>query len=327
MVVIFGIFLISSCVKDSYTPVSSQLKADLSVLPSTGNGLVYANFNQLINSPVNEYFRESIQEKMADNPEYKKFFEVTGFDIMKDMDRGYFILEEVEGNSNALFLGMAKGNFAPEKIKTYAESQDKEKKIHTYEYNGKTVYLVDEEIGFVFADNSTLYLGNQANLEKAVDLFKNPDNSTSFWLEKVKNVKYKDGFFMTAKTGDIIREYADQYDGGELKGGLSAIKSLENVHFSLDLKNTIKFEGVGYFSDVEKAELFYDASKGAWSAAKLAISDDRDAVDIANKVNFNLSELKVKVDGDMTIEEAKKLLEQVNFIPMKFKRAKTKSKI
>jgi hypothetical protein len=72
----------------------------------------------------------------------------------------------------------------------------------------------------------------------------------------------------------------------------------------------MKFHALGQFEDAEKAGLFRDAMKGFVATAKLSMSEDRDAIDILNKIKIDTKKDEVVIQFKMSQEDIDKLKEK-----------------
>ena len=108
------------------------------------------------------------------------------------------------------------------------------------------------------------------------------------------NIKYDDGLWMTVRTDDVMDDLVDGVDEDIAMGNFDVLRSVEHVDFSMDLTREIRMAGQGTFVDPEKAELFHDALKGMVAAAKLSASNDRELVDILNKLEVETDNNNVR---------------------------------
>jgi hypothetical protein len=95
-----------------------------------------------------------------------------------------------------------------------------------------------------------------------------------------------------------------------LPKNFKGIKNIKNGSISMDFSEQLSFYGQGECLDTEKATLLSDAIKGLLASAKLAVSDERDVVDIINKVNVQTKKEKVTVQFKMNAEEIEKLIQK-----------------
>ena len=105
-------------------------------------------------------------------------------------------------------------------------------------------------------------------------------------------------------------------DGASMKQ-FGALRAVQDVQFSVDVNDAIKLDGEGNFSDAQNAELFHDAVKGALATLKLSVSDDRDAVDVMNKVNISTGNNSVKVNLEMSKADVEKLMQRGRGLAMR----------
>ena len=109
---------------------------------------------------------------------------------------------------------------------------------------------------------------------------------------------------------DFADNMTNGFGGNMPYGELPAMKSIEKVSFSMNVNDYLNIDAAGHFSDSEKAELFHDSIKGMLSIAKLAVSTDRDAVDVLNKFDISVKDNVVHVDVELSKADFEKLQKQ-----------------
>jgi hypothetical protein len=136
-------------------------------------------------------------------------------------------------------------------------------------------------------------------------------------LERINSLKYKNDAWFTLNTEPMIGEMLDKMNKSSEGERLAGLKSVKNLNFSMKVNDELIFSGVGNFSDNEKAKLFHDALKGFVATAKLSLSEDRDAVDVLNKIDIDTRGDQVLVNFKMSKDDVEKLMEKRSRIAYK----------
>ena len=287
------------------TPVSSAMKKELSRLPESAIGMTYVNVSKIRQSEFFGAFEEEFQSKLSHDKDYRDFTEATGFDFTEDVNEMFITFAPGESRRDKKFLAIIKGNFDEDKIIEFVSAKDSRNELKSETHGDYTVYRVEEKpVRFSFPDEETLIVG----VEEYVTSWLDGDKSTDKWIERMGKMRYKNGICATldAKTmiHDIMLEVNEWGEGKRLQ----ALKSVEDVYFSMEATDEILFEGKGKFSDVQNAELFHDAIKGMIATVKISVSGDRDAVDVFNKIKISQDGNWVTGNFKMSKEDIKKLM-------------------
>jgi hypothetical protein len=272
-------------------PVSSTMKKELSRLPESAVGLTYVNVSKIKQSEFFGIFEDKFQSKLSHDKDYEEFTEATGFDLTKDVDEMYVTFAPGQSRDDKKFLAVIKGNFDEDKIIGFVSEKDQEHELGSESYGDYTVYRVeDKPVRFSFPDETTLIVGTEDYVNSWLD----GDESTNKWVERMEKMRYKDGICATMDAKTMIHDIMTEVDEWDRGKKLQALKSVEDVYFSAEATDQVRFEGRGKFSDAQNAELFNDAIKGVIATVKISVSGDREAVDVFNKI-------KIKNEGDWVI--------------------------
>lgn len=308
--------LLWQCARERVEPVSSGMAKELALLPPSTSGLAYLNLEKMRQSPFYEMMQDSLRNHMRQHREFDDFQEATGFDIREDVNEVYVAFDPDPRHRQGDFLMVAIANYDPQKLADYIKDRDEEGKLSTENYNDFELYRIgDKDYVFCFASANYMVGGKEEMVTAWLDNFKNGKGDAAAGkeiMERIKQVKYKNGGWFLMNTAHlmdkIMDEMGDQEHMQEHMRRFDALRSVQNVHMSMDVNNEIKFDGAGKFSDAEKAQLFHDAIKGALATVKLSLSGDRDAVDVINKIHIKTDHENVRIDGKMTRDDVEKII-------------------
>ncbi len=305
--VLILMLLLTSCVQERLEPLSDQMKHQLAMLPQDVDVIGYINLQQIQQSAVLKVIADSAGPCFFHNKEVDEFKAATGFDFQKDVNDIYFavVLNNKDKGLNGLVV--ANGNYDPEKIITFINSKDENKKVVEETYaQFKILTLPEEHTVFCFADQHTFVGGKAAAVKTWLD--KSVQSSelklSANWLQAIETLKYKNGLWLAMTTKNLT-ELMDQEI--HLPKNFQGIKNIKSGSFSMNFSDYLSFYGQGECIDPEKAVLFRDAFRGFLASAKLAVSSERDLVDIINKVNIESKNEKVTVQFKLKTEEIEKL--------------------
>ncbi len=298
------------CEKEYFEPVSSQMAEELALLPTPSIGMGYINVVSLQKSPFFSLMLEEWEKKPFRSQEYQEFMEATGLNVSEDIHEIYFsvISDEIDEEASALLL--IKGAFDSQKIISYISEHSKENEIEEESYKNYQIYHVeDDNVGFSFVDNNKVVVGTEKLVKKWLEDFQDGKKvkSESAGLEIIKNIKYKSGAWCSVTTEKIAQKIMEEIEQHPESQRFSGLKNIKNLNFSMRADETLKFYGIGNFSDAEKAEMFESMVKGFFATLKLSMSEDRDAVDVMNKINVTSRGEQVLMDFEMTMEDIEKL--------------------
>jgi hypothetical protein len=302
--------LLSACVRERLEPISDQMKQQLALLPQEADVLGYINLEQIQHSSVSRVIMDSARTDLFRNRKFEEFKSVTGFDFQKDARSIYFAfgLSGKGKGMNGIFV--VQGNFDPEKIIAFINSKDTKKQVVAEPYNTFKIYRsAERQAVFCFPDPHTLIAGKETSVKTWLDKSTLPPDGkiSQEWLPRIEAVKYKNGLWLVMTT----RKFSELMDQEHsLPKNFQGLKNIKNGSFSIDFSDQLSFYGQGECLDPEKATLLSDAVKGLLASAKLAVSDERDMVDIINKVSVQSKGDKVTVQFKMTAEEIEKLVQK-----------------
>ncbi len=305
LILIVGSFLVfSSCDKAMHEAMSGTTAQQIALMPAS-DVLGYVNFQQIKKSDFFEMFRDSLHKDLVHNDEYRDFVDSSGFNFEKDISELFFVGKFDSSRDDMDGLAVVYGNFNPEKIITFIAKESRHKELVATEYQNFKIYTgKDENKAICFVD-STVFLGGDEVLVKAW-LDNSVQKKTQIESElqaRLDLVKFKTDCWLVTQAADILDKLHLDESLKEARG----LSSLKNMNISMRVTNQINFNGEMECADAENAGLFKDAIKGFIATAKLSTSEDREAVDILNKIDVDHHKNNISVNFQFTKEDLEKL--------------------
>ncbi len=308
-IILFALFMLTlaGCKQSGKQVVSETAKQQLTLLPADAPIYGYVNFRRLHQAELSKIVLDSVQNMFDHNPALSHFRKQTGLNPREDIHELFFAGVLPDGRERPKGLIVALGTFNPDKIIAFITSKDKEKKLTRESYLKHTL-LVAEEQGFAlcFADSMTLLAGQVRQVKgwlKRKETQQLSDQSPL--LKKLEHIKYPQGMWVSMDMA-AMQERLKHTDLRKL----NVLKQLNAFALSADVTGRIQFFATGIFSDAEQANLLRDAIKGVIAAGKLSVSNDRDVVDILNKIDVNADGNQISVDFKLNQDDIQKLLEK-----------------
>ena len=306
MFLLFSSFL-WFCAEPGKTPFPAEMQQRIQLMPGTTGGIAYVNVSKMLNSDFLEIQSLPNWKDKLEDGKYREFQEKTGFDNQMDVDELYMVISPSDGNNKPSFLAAAYGKYDEHRIIEFVNEKSRTKKLTASEYRDYKIYRTKhDKMALCFIDDNVLLAGNEKLLKKWLDNFTDKKNN-DVWLKKVDKVKYKSGAYFVINAREFVDEMISKIENRRNIKKIRPLRKIRDIALSADLNSGLRFDGMGSFSDAENAELFYDAVKGLLSGAKLTLSDDRDAVDIINKIDVEHDGDKVRVSFSISKDEMEKL--------------------
>jgi len=306
VVILVGI----KCSGDRQESLSNSMAAELALLPESSAGVGHINIQNLRESPFYEMMQDNFSRTPFHSREYQEFMDATGIDLRKDIHEIYFGISPRKEEEKAEFLAVIKGDFDPAKIMNYISGKEDYSEIMQENYQGQPFYRIPEEqLAFSFVEQSRLILGKEGMVQAWLDENSSGKKaSLSAGLEKqIKSLKYKSGAWFTLDARMFAEAFSEELQRHSEGKHLQALEALQDFNFSMKADKKLWFSGIGNFSDNEKAKLFQDALKGLIAAAKLSVSEDREAVNVLNKIGIRVKGKRVLLDFKMDKEDIDRL--------------------
>jgi len=302
------LIFVSACSVQKTVPLSAELKKQISMLPADALVLGYVNVHQILNSPVYELLYDETEADLFANKTYKEFVEKTGFDLRENMQEMLFAGEHsAENNFKGMFVAL--GHFDAHKISNYIKSEDPDKKLKETNYGTyKLLHSEDDAFTMCFADSNHFVAGKHHMVQNWLDIFAGNTKSGDInvqLLQRIENLSSRQSMWMVMDAGTVM-EIVEKEGIGIAKG----LKNIQQADIALTMTDRFEVFSRITCTDHEKAELVYDAIRGFVSSAKLTMSDDRDAVDVLNKIDVQSADRVVIGKMDLNQEEITKLLQK-----------------
>jgi hypothetical protein len=304
------------CSKTKTTSLPAEIDQRLAWIPQAVNGVAYCDMQSLRQSELGKALEKDFSEKIAELREdrhFRKILEEAGFDIEKDLHSVLVGFHGGKHDSARTFALVAAGNFDEQKIiNTINTMQDSLEKHHGEEemremiaetYNGKPLYVIKErgENAFYFADAHTFVAGSKDWVQSIID-GKTAERSVKHnatITALLDQLRFKDQFWVVANTADAMERVAEELgEPGDFKG-TRAVKAVQGVTFSAHVAQKAELYGEAICDNEENSKLLADAVKGALATAKLAVSDDREAVDMLNRIGIDMDGKSVKLMANL----------------------------
>lgn len=304
------------CSKPTITALPSSVDQHLAWIPQTVNGVAYCDVQSLRQSELGQALQKDWSDeikRMREDRDYKEWLEKAGIDFEKDL---HSVLAGFHGDrrdSASTFAAVITGNFDEQKIaNTITAMRDSLRELHeeykmsdfvTETYNGKTLYVVKKhgEKAFYIADAHTLVAGNKAWVQAIID-GKTAGESVKqneALMALMNKLPYAEQCWLVANTAETMETLSEEFGArGEFKG-TRAVKSLQSVALSANVGQKADLYGEAWCDNEDNSKLLAEAVKGALATAKLAVSDDREAVDMLNRIDVDQAGKSVKFSANL----------------------------
>ncbi len=304
--------VLAGCARERHESFAESDLKYLALLPQETNLMGSMNLSKIRDTEIYDLFVKYAGRTPFESEDYQIFVEKTGFDIQQDLSQVYFAGIDPGNRHTARGVFIATGNFSPEKISDFIEKETdtSEKLISEYYHDYKLYRIRHEDLAFCFADTQTLIGGKDSLVIKSLDRF-GKDNALSDHLrEELTSVRFKKQAWIWMNTENIIASLPPSELGDRIK----SLETIRSGQMSVALSDEVTFDGVCICGDEENAEIIRDMIKGAVATAKLKLSDDREGVDILNKIDVETDGNTVKVYFNMTRDEIDHLLQKKGMI-------------
>jgi hypothetical protein len=296
------------CAPDHSESLSTEMAVELAMLPADPAAIGYLNIESIKKSEFFSFVEENLERNPFYSDDYQEFMDATGLDIREDIDEVYYTFSKKEADADPALFAVIKGKFQPERIMTYLMEEEGEA-LREKTVDEHTIYLIEDgEFAICFADNQRLLAGNQNRIEAWLQN-KSEDQRAKLsepLNKSIQAVKYKQQGWMVVDAKKLVTEMMEEFshrDNERFQG----LKSLKQMNFSVNFDERMKFNALGQFLDEEKAELFRDALKGFIASAKLSMSEDREAIDVLNKIDVDANKNEVIIQFKMSREDIERL--------------------
>lgn len=300
---LISVIIFFSCVQEKKQELNADVSAQMVKFPANPNLVAFANLEAVYSSAFYKTFEDFTRDLINENKIYDELFNTTGIDMKKDVK--YFLMAVYTSEQepkNVKPLAILSGKFDHDKILEFVKQKDTEQQFGSDQVNGNTLYF-NKNAAFAVLEDQIIVLGRLEKVKEwlSMDEQSSPDNEIMGMIEPVH---YKQGMWMIMKTDAMIKNMLSESDLKQLGG----FTSIQNMYGSALVDENLQFHGYALVQNDTDAQLLFDAIKGAVSAAKLSVSNDRDAVDVLNKLNLDLDKNKISLDFKMDHKEFEKVL-------------------
>lgn len=308
------------CSGNNPQALTGEMNNHLALLPEDATGVAFVNIEQMRQSPFFNMMIDSLEMHTHDNDDLRDFVDATGFNLEKDVEAIYAAFltdtyqEARDQHDNALVIAI--GNFDAEKITAYINHKHHDGPMVSEAYQSYTIYLPEKKharrsdhsrAAFCFADSRHLIAGSIDQVKACLDkLQQNNSRISDDLARQLESLKYKNGAWFTLNTKNLVQEAISNMSDHQL-GRMPVIEQIQQLGFSMHLDDKLHLQGIGHFSSDESAQSFHDVFKGLLATAKLAVSSDRQSVDIINKMKVENQQNRVQFQIDINRAEIERL--------------------
>ncbi len=307
VIIVLVITVNMNCEREKAEPLSNTMAREIAMLPGEAPGMGYLNIREMKESPFFSIFEDKMDQDAFYSEEYREFMDATGLDIRKDIHEIYFCFFPGESPQ---FLAVVLGDFRPEAIMDYVRKEMKDEEMTEESYGAYTLYGTgQQEVTVSFAGTRRLIAGNADMVKQWIDNFtsEKQEKMTTETLERLRTIKFKSHAWMSLQTADMMDRIIDDMQRHTEGSRFQGLRSLQQVNFSMKLNQKLNFAGVTVFASAENASLFKEALEGWIATAKLAVSNERKAVDVLNKIDVSNWGQEVLIRFEMTPEDIRTL--------------------
>ncbi|MDZ7343136.1 MAG: hypothetical protein ONA90_01340 [candidate division KSB1 bacterium] len=314
--------LSAGCSRPVATSLPAAVDQHLEWIPRTAEGVIYVDLKSLRASALAKELEKDWGERMKpwrEETDYRQFMEKAGFDIEKDLEQILVGMENGDHESMHSPTVIATGNFDEQKIISALDAlrearREKGKPVFfSAAYGGKTISVTDDSAkAFYFADAHTVVFGKKAWVQSVID-GKTAGESVKHNEEVMallQKLPFKNQCWMIANTTKLAERLSEELGAEGGFRGTRAMKSLQGVLFSAQVEEKAKLFGEALCDNEGNSRLLAEAAKGALATAKLAVSEDREAVDMLNRIKVELKGKSVEMRTDLDSAFFNKWLEK-----------------
>lgn len=295
------------------TTVTTALNKPLSYIPKQTNIIFHANLRDLKDTPLGQEFRNKLKSEMEDDEDYEEFVRETGLDPEKDIDELWvFISADARDHDYDKGGVLIRGKFDQERIIDYLK-KEKPEEFSQDKYRGYRIYLInhrDKDV-FTFLNSDLVVLGEFDWVKEIIDQAEDQKASVlnnSRMRALMRKVPAGSQIWGILDIGNMAERWAEEIR--RRSSGFKGTKSLENMESILVAAKVHEKADVlidGEFSSAEEASLVTDMLNGFKAMAKLAVADDKEAIDM-------IEGIKIKQQGNslrITTRFGKNFIEKI----------------
>ncbi|MBD3223982.1 MAG: hypothetical protein GF313_04595 [Caldithrix sp.] len=301
------LFFLMACEKSQIETLNEAVSNELALLPQDAEIYGFANIENMRESQFYDMFIDSSETfDFPADTDLEEFANETGVDLRKDIQSIYFAGYAQDKKERMRVLIISKGVFDKQKILNFIQSKEDFDKMQEQAYQSQQLFISKNgKHGFSIVDNNTAVIGYVPLMKKYMDiLVKGNGQLSDVMRNRLGKIRFKNDFWITADAGNLMKKAQNPISGKQLRG----LTSVEQLYFSMRINDKIEMATLGIFSDEEKAVLFKDAVKGGIATLKLALSEDRDLIDIINHIKIDVHDNEVQALFKISKEEVKKII-------------------
>ncbi len=311
VLLVLALSLFWQCAKEKPEGLTKQMTQEIALLPANAAGVGFVNLAQIRKSEFYSMLSDSGRHNPFINPEYKDFVNATGLDLRRDINEIYFSMMPDTMAETPEVLAVILGKYNVKEITNYIAQKDTTNQIGEEQYKDYNLYTVRHgNMVFSFADDTHLVGGTETLVKKWLDEYSSPDKPANVAPEMTKRInllRYKTGVWFTLDAQQFVNKFTEKLHSASSRMNLDALDAVKSVNFSMQFSNEMKFSGMSDFENEQKAKLFREAVKGFIATAKLTLSNDRDAIDVLNKIKVNEKGKELEMNFSMTKQDLEKL--------------------
>jgi hypothetical protein len=242
--------------------------------------------------------------------DYKEFMEATGLDLEKDLESVLVGLQadlyhsDSSRHMDGAAYAVVKGNFDENKIIAYIQEKEKKESrtgLTISDYNGKKIYSGPRgKESAYFADGNTVIIGTEAWVKQVIDnkLESNLTENAEM-MKLIGDLPHKEQLWAVGIPGNIMDRVATELSRHENFKAGHTLRSLKSGMLSAQVNATADIWASATCTTAEDSRLMSEALKGVMAMAKLAVSDDRELVDMLNRFEIESKGTEVHFSGKL----------------------------
>jgi hypothetical protein len=213
-------------------------------------------------------------------------------------------------------FAVIKGDFDENKIVAFV--QEKERKegrtdLKVTDYSGKKIYSGPRgKQSAYFANANTVIVGSEEWLKNVIDnkLDGNNLSSNTDLMKLIGQLPHKDQLWAVGMPGNLMDRMASELSKHENFKAGHTLRSLKSGMVSAQVNAAAEVWASATCTTEEDCRLMSEALKGALAMAKLAVSDDRELVDMLNGFEIEAKGTELHVTGKIDKVFLEKLKER-----------------